>query len=822
VRSALGAVAILLLTAPAALGAQPSRAQRLTDDGAGLPRAFAEPPPSPSNLPGKQENMQVVGTFQVPNVKLGQIADVAVHKGFAYLNSWDDPDCQGGGTYVVDIRNPASPQQVSFIPAPTDYYHGEGAHVVTIEVPGQPKRDILAVNDETYGSNLTLNSDCAERPTAAGGFDLYDVTNPASPVTLVQGAGDPDADTDPAPPAFNNSYHSVFIWQDGPRAFLVASDNVEFTDVDVFDITNPAAPVQVGDWDLVEMFPEILDGEEANGGAVFHHDVVVKQIGGRQIMKVDYWDAGYVQLDVSDPANPTYVTDTTFASEDPLRPGLTPEGNAHQGEFSHDNQFLLTADEDFGAFRNVVRATSGPTTGREATGVEGDAEARISELPDGQVNGPSMFVGDACDPALIPAAPADDGDPNTEDIALVERGGVAPGPDPFCGFAQKFDNTQARGWDAIIIFNQPRPDDGQVNMLTGDGGIPGVQMRRVDAIGDRGVLTDAPDDPPAGTAGPDIVIGQAFDGWGYAHLYDAKTSEELDQYAIDESRDPRFADGFGDLSIHEFATDPATNLAYSSYYAGGIRVLRFSRAAGLEEMGAWIADGGSNFWGVEQFTAANGERLIAGSDRDFGLVILRYTGPGAVGPTPVTPPPPPPAGPKAGRCANLLATTAGQKLTGSAFGDEITGTEVADTIDAAAGDDCVSGLGGNDDLSGGTGVDTIDGNRGNDRIRGNAGRGNLRGGRGNDRVTGSTARDVLFGNTGRDRLNGGRNKDQLFGGGGRDRLTGGRGKDVIEAGTGNDRIFAKDGSVDRIDCGFGRDTVVSRDRKDKLTSCENR
>ena len=86
--------------------------------------------------------------------------------------------------------------------------------------------------------------------------------------------------------------------------------------------------------------------------------------------------------------------------------------------------------------------------------------------------------------------------------------------------------------------------------------------------------------------------------------------------------------GFGDLSIHEFATDPTEHLAYSSYYAGGIRVFRFGRqtARGGRQ---WIADGGSNFWGVEQFTTPQGERLIAGSDRDFGLVILRYTGPGS-------------------------------------------------------------------------------------------------------------------------------------------------------------------------------------------------
>ena len=413
-----------------------------------------------------------------------------------------------------------------------------------LDVPGF-KGDILAVNDETYGSNLTLDDpDCAPADKTGGGFDLYDVSDPANPVTLVQGAGDRDPDNDPETPerAFGNSYHSVFVWQDGPRAYLVASDNVELTDVDIFDITDPENPVQVGDHDLVELFPEIMDGEQANGQLVLHHDMVVKQIGGKPILMSDYWDAGYVQMDVSDPANPVLVNDTTFSGEDPLLPGtdLTPEGNAHQGEFSHDNQFLLTADEDFSAFRNVVRATSGPTNGRAASGTEpGDAVARISNLPDGRINGPSTFVGDGCDPETVPAAPADDADENTEAIALVERGGVLPDTDPpvSCGFANKYDNVQAAGWDAIIVFNQPRPDDGQVNMLTGDGGIPGVHMRRVDAIGDEGVLTAAADDPAPGTAGPAIEVGQEFDGWGYAHLYDAKTGDELDAFAISEARD---------------------------------------------------------------------------------------------------------------------------------------------------------------------------------------------------------------------------------------------------------------------------------------------
>ncbi len=147
------------------------------------------------------------------------------------------------------------------------------------------------------------------------------------------------------------------------------------------------------------------------------------------------------------------------------------------------------------------------------------------------------------------------------------------------------------------------------------------------------------DAPARGTIGAKVRAESIFDGWGYAHLYrnDNGKMAEVDAYAIPESLDPRYASGFGDLSIHEFATDPETNLAYSSYYAGGLRVVRFGDE-GLAEVGRFIDEGGNNFWGVEQFTDAAGNRLIAGSDRDYGLYIVKYTGPGAV----LAKPPPPP------------------------------------------------------------------------------------------------------------------------------------------------------------------------------------
>jgi hypothetical protein len=73
--------------------------------------------------------------------------------------------------------------------------------------------------------------------------------------------------------------------------------------------------------------------------------------------------------------------------------------------------------------------------------------------------------------------------------------------------------------------------------------------------------------------------------------------------------DPDFAEGFGDLSVHEVATDPTDrDLAYLSYYAGGLRALRIV----------------NNFWGVEVWThRETGEEYILASDRDSGLWIFQ-------------------------------------------------------------------------------------------------------------------------------------------------------------------------------------------------------
>ena len=135
------------------------------------------------HLPPTQKNMELVKKFEPTSqgpIEDGQIADLAVYNGYAYLNSWNTPGCgdgnpatpDKGGTYVVDIRNPAQPREVTFLPARPGNYHGEGAHVITIDTPAF-KGDVLAVNNEMCRS---LSPD-----EGGGGFDLYNVTDPEHP-----------------------------------------------------------------------------------------------------------------------------------------------------------------------------------------------------------------------------------------------------------------------------------------------------------------------------------------------------------------------------------------------------------------------------------------------------------------------------------------------------------------------------------------------------------------------------------------------------------------------------------------------------------------
>ncbi len=359
--------------------------------------------------------------------------------------------------------------------------------------------------------------------------------------------------------------------------------------------------------------------------ASFFHDVVVKKIQGHWKMLLSYWDAGYIVLNVDNPAAPVFVDDTDFTDPDPLT-GFSPsEGNAHEAEWSHNNKYFLAADEDFSPFRTTVGVTSGPFTGASFTASQGSAVPQIA--PGSPLSGPTYFVGFAC--GALPPAPVSGA------IAVVERGPLVGA----CSFTTKATNVAAAGYVGGIVFNNDAVGrcDAIVNMAV-SGTIPFLFVARSSAYQILGITGYNPANcpggsnpplPSVGTAGSTVSLSALFDGWGYVHLYDADTLQEIDTYAVAEALNPAFATGFGALSVHEVAVDIDSDLAYLSYYDAGLRVINFG-PSGIQEVGHYIDTNGNDFWGVQVFRLPDDpteQTYVAASDRDSGLWIFKYTGP---------------------------------------------------------------------------------------------------------------------------------------------------------------------------------------------------
>ena len=614
--------------APDGSRAQPPHSRSTTDGTLDTPleydRAFKgghQHGGSDGHLPASRRNVELVGKAGVSDRGPGRVADVAALGDFAYLGAFREPEpCRTGGVYVMDISNPRAPREVEFIPTTAGSYVGEGVQAVRLETPSF-RGDVLAFNNEP----------CAFG--GAGGMSLYDVTDPRRPRALALNAGDTDTPT-------SNAIHSVFVWQQGDRAFAVQVDDYEVGDVDIFEITNPRAPRHIAEVGLPN-WPQAQNAQSAGMGtfpASLHHDVQVRNIGGSWRMVLSYWDAGYIVLDVDDPANPRFIEDSDFPDPDTLTAFRPPEGNAHYAEWDRTGRFLLAADEDFDPFRLQGRIASGPFSGETFTAPQGTATPPVDR--DNPLVGPTYFVGRACDPLAVPAAPSDDA------IAVIERGD--------CGFTVKAASVEARGYQGGIVFNSEAGDppcEESIGMVVA-GVIPmlGVVPRSLGfrILGITGYdPADCPDEdasqpplPSPGTPGARVDIRVLFDGWGYMRLIDANTLAEIDAYAVPEALDERFAEDFGALSIHETAADPTHDLAYLSWYDAGFRVMAFG-AGGLQEVGHFIDDGGNDFWGVHVHTTPGGERLVLASDRDYGLYVFRYGADVGVtmedGPDPVAP-----------------------------------------------------------------------------------------------------------------------------------------------------------------------------------------
>lgn len=600
------AAALLLGAAPASAHDEVWVDDGVLDSGEESHHHHAQHGEEEGHLPASSANVTKIGNLDLfaDEEEPGRIADVSAYGNYAYLTAFWEPECDRGGVYVADISDPANPSLVTLIPSHRGTYSGEGSQVIHLET-AYFSGEVLAYQNEI----------CPGETKGVGGITLVDVTDPTKPKKLVEGAGDftvaGKAQTK------SNETHSVRMWTDGDKAYAVLVDDLEETDVDILDITNPSKPVLISETGLDDETEQPLGA--VHGDSVFFHDVVVEEIDGVQTMLLSYWDGGYAKLNVDDPANPVFIADTDFEAIDPVRAlfgeSITPEGNGHQAEFTNDHELFLATDEDFDPYR--VTATM--EDGTAFTAIQGSDVPAIDA--DTSLAGGTRYVGLACDAGSVPAADS------AATIAVIERG--------VCDFTVKVQMAQAAGYDGAIVFNRTGVDgcEALVSMLV-EADIPAVFVSRTDGfrIVTGGVPAGYTCDDQGGTAlptavgasGQDVDIRAVFDGWGYVHLYDTATMTDLDQYFVPESQDPAYASGFGDLSVHEVATDPDEDLAYISYYAAGFRVVSYEGGE-LTEVGHFIDEGGNNFWGVEVHEHPNGQKYVLASDRDSGVYIFQYT-----------------------------------------------------------------------------------------------------------------------------------------------------------------------------------------------------
>ncbi len=257
---------------------------------------------SVGHLPAVNRNVQVVGKAEITNPSgasnNGRVADVFGYGNYAYLNGFRAPTCVQAGVHVVDINDPANPFEVTsaFIPTTVGNYAGEGIQVIPMN-NAFFKGDLLIHNNETCPPGQP-------QPVApnVGGISMWNVSVPTAPVAVKLHAGDftnPGGGTDAAP----NQTHSMFAWTNSfdKRTYVSLIDDEELADVDILDITDPFNPVLVNDTlDLRALFG-VDQATPANLQSIFSHDMKVQKIGQRYVMNVNYWDGGYVLLDVTDP-----------------------------------------------------------------------------------------------------------------------------------------------------------------------------------------------------------------------------------------------------------------------------------------------------------------------------------------------------------------------------------------------------------------------------------------------------------------------------------------------------------------------------------------
>lgn len=552
------------------------------------------------------KNLAAIGNGE-RNVS-GATTDVWAHDGYAYTGTFNSP-CGGdpeAGVWVWDVHNKNKVSSVGVIQSPV------GSRANDVKVATMNSGDILVHSNESCGGG-------------PGGFEIYNVDDPADPVHLAH------VQTDDVNALLRDAFgfvdfgvHNLFLFTQGDKDYVGAVVESEFGNFQIFDITDPAAPSLVGFWGAESLlFPNVDFATTTDFGGVilpaddylfsgfgasmnrFLHDITITADGTKAYLS--NWDAGLVLLDISDPSDPSLVSVALDLAGSPV----DGEVNSHAAWPSEDGSVVIETEEDFSALagdnplsnftfqelptntipgvgistnagtdfennptgNNVtvdadsVTVNSGPLAGNVYEANEGSGnQPKFADV--GPVTGEAVWIGRACTGDPIENAASF----NPGDIAIARRGA--------CFFSEKLANAAALGASAIVIAN------------------------------------NQPDTPWGG-----VRI------WDYADPANPVLASTFNTVC---SLDPTASqcDPAGTYSVHNViveSTDDGQVKAYISWYWDGMLVLDITDPYNPLEVGRYTTSG-EDYWGVYKVP---GEPWIYGSDRNGGLAIFKELGSGS-------------------------------------------------------------------------------------------------------------------------------------------------------------------------------------------------
>jgi len=416
-------------------------------------------------------------------------AGVWVHDGHIYADNPDGSCGSGVRVWNADTATAAGPVAVIAAPA------GSRSRGVRVAAMGSGR--ILVHGNVPCG--VTPNGDAASSEGApgevkSGGFEVYDVDDPANPVLLASvRLGELNVVANALFGGFGGigdaGVRSVGLFTQGGSDYLAVVVESAFGNFRIYDLTAPRTPELVSAWGLEELFDPGVGVETTDVGRVlaaardlaegspgkFINAVNVSDDGTLAYLAAG--DAGVVVLDLADLTNPqvmsvaldgsldghsrsqvvwpsgdgTIVVDgdnDSSAWEGRIVPsGLTLDGNETLG-FPQIPAAALSADAgEF--FRSNPTGLTGRASG-SSVAVDGAASYRAAELAVGEfsptfadvgtVSGNLVWVGRACGRSEGDVL---DNSLSDGDIAVVRRGG--------CEFDEKAQTAEAGGAVAMVL-----------------------------------------------------------------------------------------------------------------------------------------------------------------------------------------------------------------------------------------------------------------------------------------------------------------------------------------------------------------------------------